>query len=138
MPKLEAVDGSYAHNQMIQPLGFQLGASNSVLRDGTNVATASGKMFTVTKTSTGLYTIALAQKTPWPELPFILPVLEQAAAPTSVCKVRYVKGSYSKSTRSFQVQVTLVSTGAASDGDAGDRCTIFLVGSITSVGTDPA
>lgn len=141
MPKLEAIDGSYAHSQMFQPLGFQLNltAAPTIFRDGTNVSTASGKMVSVTRVSAGLYTVTLDQKTPWPEVPFVLPHIEQAAAPTAPCQIKYVKGSYNKVTRSFQVQIqTVGTTPAASDGDAGDRVTILLTGSITSVGTDPA
>lgn len=140
MAKLNRVLGTYAQQQMYQPLGFQLGASNSVLRDGTNVTTASGKMFTVTRVSAGLYTIGLlAARGAWPTLPFILPVVEQAAAPTVPISVHYVKGSYSASARTFQVQVmTIGTTPAASDGDATDRVTIFFLGGIGSTGVDPA
>lgn len=138
MPKLDRDMGTYAHQWMVQPLGFQLGASNSVLRDGTNVA-STGKMFTVTKVSTGLYTINLSTSTVWPTLPFILPVVEQAAAPTAPVTVHYVKGSYSKTARTFQVQVmTVGTTPAASDGDATDRVTILLSGGIGGPGIDPA
>jgi hypothetical protein len=132
--------GSYAHSLMQQPMGFQLNgaAAPTVFRDGTNVASAK-KMVSITRVSAGLYTIQLDAKTPWPELPFIYPHIEQAAAPVAPCKVVYVKGSYSKATRSFQVQVLLVgATLTASDGDAGDRVTVLLMGSVASPGTDPA
>lgn len=137
MPTLEKLKGTYAHSQMFQPVGFQLGTPPTVFRDGTNVSSAK-KMVSVTRVSAGLYTVALDAKTPWPELPFIYPVLEQAAAPATPCKVRYVKGSWSKVTRSFQVQVQTITTPAASDGDATDRCTILIMGAIDSPGTDPA
>lgn len=140
MPRIEKLLGSYGHGLMIQPVGFQLNGAGAptILRDGTNVSTASGKMFSVARVSAGLFTITLDQKTPWPELPFIIPQLEQAAAPATPCKVRYVKGSYSKATRSFQVQVQTITTPTASDGDAADRCTILIMGGIASPGTDPA
>src|SRR3569833_458856 len=98
MPKLDKINGSYAHMQIVQPLGFQLNGSSAptVLRDGTKVATASGKLFTVVRTSIGLYTITLDQKTPWPEVPFILPHIAQVPSPTNICQIKEVRGSYSK------------------------------------------
>lgn len=136
---LEPLKGTYSHGLIVLPGGFQLGASNSVLRDGTNVSTASGKQFTVTKVSAGLYTVQFIAGFPIPERPFVFPSIHQAAAPTTPCKVHYVKGSWSQSTRSFQVQVmTVGTTPAASDGDAGDRIDFLVIGSILSVGTDPA
>lgn len=142
MPKLNRELGSYAQQQMLQPLGFQLNGAGAptVLRDGTNISTASGKLFTVSRVSAGLYTVTLSPLTrAWPVLPFVVPHIEQAAAPTAVCQVKYVKGSYSASAKTFQVQIqTVGTTPAASDGDAGDRVTILMMGGLGTSGIDPA
>lgn len=140
MPELERGPRTYAHNQMEQPLGFQLNGAGAptVLRDGTNVASAK-KIFTVVRTSIGLYTVSLDNKSVWPVFPFIYAQLEQAAAPTAPCTAKYVVNSYNAVARTFQIQVqTIGTTPAASDADAGNRITCLIKGGTDSVGQDPA
>lgn len=124
--------------------GFQLNSTGAptVLRDATNVASAK-KRFSVVRTSIGLYTVTMkvtgvVDPYPVPKLPFIFPQIEQAAAPTANCTARYVKNSWSTSARTFQIAINLTSTGAASDGDAGDRVSFTMEGSILGPGVDPA
>lgn len=139
MPVLQNLHGSYARAQITQPLSFQLNGASAptVLRDGTAVASATGKIFTVTRASAGLYTLTL-ERAVWPERPFVHVALEQAAAPTAHCQAHYVRDSYSASTRSFQVAVRTCAANAASDADAGDRICVSISGGISSAGKDPA
>lgn len=139
MPRIDPIRGSYAHEQIIQPLSFQVNGASAptVLRDGTDVSVATGKLFSVTRASAGLYTIALDSDTPWPTRPFLVATVDQAAAPTAQVEARVVVGSYNPSTKSFQVQL-ITAAGAASDGDAGDRVTVLVMGSYRTIGTDPA
>lgn len=130
--------GSYSPGQMHMLGGFQLGATPTVLRDGTRVASAS-KMFTVTRVSAGLYTVTFNDKFPIPARPFIQLTLQQAAAPVTPGRVHEVKASWSQSTRSFQIQCqTVGTTPAASDLDATDRVNFRVEGAISSAGEDPA
>lgn len=139
MARLEPVRGSYARYQMIQPLSWQVNGASAptVLRDGTNVNTATGKMFSVTRVSAGLFTVTLT-KAPWPQRPFFYPTVEQGAAPTAAVRAHYVKNSWNATNRTFQVQVLTSSTNTASDGDAGDRVSVLLMGGLSSPGVDPA
>ena len=118
--------------------GFQLNGASAptVLRDGSKVASAS-KKFTVVRNSAGNFTVTFTSGYPLPALPFIHVMLEQAAAPTADAYAFVVKSTWSQSTRSFQIQVQTLA-GAASDGDAGDRLTFLIVGSLISAGVDPA
>lgn len=132
--------GSYSPSLNIMVGGFQLNGSSAptVLRDGTKVS-SSQKMFTVSRVSAGLYTVTFNSGFPLPGLPFLDAKIEQVAAPVAPCKAHVVVGSWSLSTRSFQIQVlTNAGTPAASDGDAGDRLTFVMLGAIDSPGVDPA
>lgn len=132
--------GGYSRSIIRLLGGFELGNPPTVFRDGTNVASAS-KMFSVSHLGTGHYKVQFSttDKYPIPKLPFILPHIEQAAEPVAPCTVHVVKGSWDQSARSFELQVlTVGTTPAVSDGDAGDRITFEVIGSIDSVGTDPA
>jgi hypothetical protein len=132
--------GTYSKDQIELVGSFQLGNPPTVFRDGTNAASAK-KMFSVSHTGTGLYTVQFSttDKYPIPVRPFIKVQLEQAAAPTADAYAFVVKNSWSQVNRNFQIQVqTIGSTPAATDGDAGDRISFWVQGAISSVGTDPA
>ena len=132
--------GVYSPGQVMVVGGFQLNGASAptVFRDGTKVSSAQ-KKFSVSRVSAGLYTVTFTGGYPLPTLPFIHPSLEQAAAPTADAYAFLVKGSWSTSTRSFQVQLqTVGTTPAATDADAGDRVTFLFLGSTSSAGTDPA
>lgn len=135
---LYPVIGAMAPAQFLMEGSFQLGNPPTVLRDGTKVS-SSQKMFTVTRVSAGLYTVAFITGFPVPARPFIYLTLEQAAAPVAPVKAHVVKASWSQSTRSFQIQVqTVGTTPAASDGDAGDRVSFLVIGGRNSSAEDPA
>jgi hypothetical protein len=136
--RLKPLRGSYSHGQVIQPGGFDLVSSGNPLhvRDGTY---ATSKLFTVTRTSAGRYTVTWTGRNPIPALPFVLPQIEQAATPTTPCQARYVVGSWNQSARTFEIAVdTVGTTPAASDGDAGDRVTFLVIGAWDRPGVDPA
>lgn len=132
--------GCYSPDQMVMVGSFQLGASNSVLRDGTKAANAN-KQFTVTKMSTGLYEVDFIAGFPLPQKPFIFAQIEQAAPATTPCNVRVVKGTWdpTKGNRKFRVCVeTVGTTPAVSDGDATDRVSFFVIGGYDGPAVDPA
>lgn len=137
---LQPLIGSMSPGQMVMAGSFQLGASNSVLRDGTKVANAS-KMFTVTKVSTGIYEVDFIAGFPLPQKPFIFTEIEQAAPATTPCNARVVKSTWdpTKGNRKFRVCVESVgTTPAVSDGDAGDRVSFLVVGGFDGPSVDPA
>lgn len=136
--KLKPTRGSYSHGQVIQPGSFDLVSSGNplVVRDGTY---ATSKLFTVTRTGAGRYTVTWAGRNPIPKLPFVYATIEQDAAPTTPCQARYVVGSWNQSARTFQIAVDTVGTApAASDGHAGDRVSFLVMGAWDKPGIDPA
>ena len=137
---LQPLIGCYSPSQMVMVGSFQLGASNSVLRDGTKVA-SNEKMFTVTQVSTGLYEVDFIAGFPLPIHPFIFAEIEQGAPATTPCDVRVVKGTWdpTKGNRKFRLQVETTTTApAASDGDANDRVSFLVVGGFDGPSVDPA
>lgn len=131
--------GSYSPAQLTMNGSFQLNGASAptVLRDGTKVS-SSQKMFTVTRTSQGLYTVTFISGFPLPGLPFLFATIEQGATPTAAAYAYIVKGSWNTATRSFQIQLKTVAAAANTDADAGDRVTFEIKGAIESVGVDPA
>jgi hypothetical protein len=136
--------GNYSVGVMRCFGGFQLNGAGAptILRDMTNAASAK-KRFTVVRTSIGLYTVTMQpagvyDKYPVPVRPFVDAWIEQAAVPTNGCSAHYVRNSWNPATRTFQIAVNLMTTNAASDGDAADRISFEFAGSITGPGTDPA
>lgn len=137
---LKEIWGSYMPNQVLGAGSFQLGNPPTVLRDGTNVASAK-KMFTATHVSTGLYEVDWIAGFPLPRLPFIVPFIEQAAPATTPCNVRVVKGTWDPTTgnRKFRLCVETVGTSpAVSDADAGDRIGFIFIGGWEGPSVDPA
>lgn len=143
---LEPLWGSYSMGNLVQRGSFALGTPPTVFRDGTS-ASQSHKLFSVTRVSTGLYTVAFAAGLIMPKLPEVLVDIAQNAPPTTPCTAAEVVGSwtYTPGTAltggvySFQVNVqTVGTTPAQSDGHPGDRVKFFIVGSITPPGIDPA
>ncbi len=135
---LEKELGGYSHSMITMRGSFQCGAVPSVYRDGTN-ATNANKIFSVAQISAGLYEVTFVTGFPIPALPFIILTLAQGATPTTPCKVSEVNGSWNATTRKFRILMqTVGTTPAASNGDAGDRISFLVAGSINGVGTDPA
>lgn len=137
---LEPLWGSYSVGQLIQRGSFALGTPPTVFRDGTS-ASQTHKLFSVTRVSTGLYTVAFVNGLIMPKLPDIWVDIEQNQPPTTPCTAAQVLGSwtYSAGVYSFQVNVqTVGTTPAQSDGHAGDRVKFLVIGSITPPGIDPA
>src|SRR5690606_34968874 len=97
--------GSYSPSQLVMVGAFKTVTTSNptVLRDGTKVASGK-KMFSVTRESTGLYTVKFASDLRVPQLPFILVSLHQAAAPTADAVAHVVRDSWNPSTKSFQIQ----------------------------------
>lgn len=143
MPEIVKLAGSHGFDQLLIPIGWQLNGASAptVLRDGTYIA-SNEKMFTVVRTSIGLYTVSFAADgAERPTLPFLFPHIAQGAPPTTPCQIKEVKNSwaYSNGVYSFQVHIESVgTTPAASDGDVGDRVTVFIMGGLKSPGIDPA
>lgn len=138
MPVVRPLHGSYSYGQFRQTLSFQLNGASAptVLRDGTAVA-SSRKMFTVARTSAGLYTLTLDSKSRWPVRPEVTVRIEQGATPTAQVLGHYVKGSYNATAKTLQVKV-LTTANVASDGDATDRVSVTIEGSLGTAGVDPA
>ena len=135
-------DGLAAYSPGLKFLigGFRLnGTTPDTLRDGTNAA-SSKKMFTVTHLGTGHYKVVFNDNVrPLPIHPVILPTIEQAAPATTKCTVHYVQGTWSASTRSFELEVeTVGTTPAASDADVGNRIAFLIVGGYDGPAVDPA
>jgi len=126
--------GGYARGEPIRLYGsFTTRATSAPdqVRDG------NSKIVSVVRTSTGLYTVTLDKGFPIPEkLVHAEAQLHTTATPTVFASAKYVTGSWSQSARTFQIVTTTSS--AVADPDTGDRISFELVGSISSVGTDPA
>lgn len=107
------------------------------VRDG-----SSDYISTVVRTSAGLFTVTIATGFTIPDkLVYSCAHLQQAANPTVWSRAHIVRDSYSKVTRTFQVQVlkataTADTADAASDADDNDLVSFWLTGSIDSIGTD--
>lgn len=132
--------GGYARGQVVRLHGsFRIDGTNDpdVVRDGNSACVAS-----VDRDSAGLFTVTFDDGFPIPEtLVSGGAKLWRAAVPTQiVTECNLVVGSYSQSTRSFQIACVdgADGTNAAVDPDDNDMISFELVGSVSSVGTDPA
>jgi hypothetical protein len=142
--KTEREAGGYAR-QVIRLMGsFQINGTSTpdVIRDGKSALIKS-----VVRDSAGLFTVTLNDHGTLPSLM----ITERAwaspkSSPVKVVDAGVVVGSYSQSTRSFQIQTNVIAdTGASSytdpavgDPDDNSRINFELVGSLTSAGTDAA
>ena len=112
--------------------------SPTVLRDGGSKCITS-----VVRVSAGLYTVTFDAGFPIPER-LVASRIDHApatAVPALDVTAKMLATSYSMTTRSFQIQLTVptgATTQAASDGITGDVVSFSLHGSISSIGTDPA
>lgn len=130
--KLEKELGGYGRYIIREVLSFRTGATPDRIRDG-----RSGLVLSVTNVSAGLYRVKLRIDRPRPQRHIhAVPSLHQAAIPTVPARIHYVKDSWNYATGEFDVKVLREDTLAAFDGDAGDRISIELVGSTSTVGTD--
>lgn len=132
---LEKELGTYSRSVVHLRGSFQsTGAAPTVIRDGKT------NMFTVARTSAGLFTVTIAAGFPIPKLLTTESAhLSSSATPTVIAQANIVVGSYSQSARTFQIVVYHTSgTPGVGDPDSGDRINFELVGSINSAGTDPA
>jgi len=132
--------GGYARGQVVRLHGsFRIdGTSNpDVIRDGNSAYVAS-----VTRVSAGLFTVKFDKDFPIPEILTSWKIsMARAAVPTQeITECNLVVDSYSMSARTFQVACVDGSDGSngAVDPDDNDMIGFELVGSISSVGTDPA
>lgn len=135
--KLEKELGSYSRWIQHEYLSFQTNGASAptVIRDG-----KTGLVKSVTRVSAGLYTVAL--RTDRPTMKYqISPVVSLTqinVPPTQGSDAYFVEGSWNQSAGTFQVQVTNGTGTTNVDPDTGCRVAVRLVGSIRSVGTDPA
>lgn len=132
--------GGYARGQVVRLHGsFRInGTSNpDAVRDGNSDCIAS-----VVRNSAGLFTVTFDAGFPLPERLVSGRVsIFRAAVPTQiVTECHLVVDSYSMVTRAFQIACVdgADGTNAAVDPDDNDMISFELVGSISSVGTDPA
>lgn len=116
---------------------LQGSSAPTVLRDGTNVV-STGKWFTVSRTSAGLYLVTIATGFPIPKVPFIITEVSQSATPTNHAFSCKVVGTWSSTTRTFNILIRKTTDGSASDGDVNDRVTFNVMGSYVGPGIDPA
>lgn len=135
--------GGYGRYIIRELLSFRYNSTGPVLdriRDG-----KSGLVLSVTRGTAGLYTIKMRKDRPYVtagKYIHVDPTLSQAAAPTVFADVHYVEGSWTVAADgiTFQVQVMRRATeavaAAASDPDNGNRISIELVGSVSTVGQD--
>lgn len=146
MPYLQPVR-QYGSNVVTHRVSFRFVNSATIdrIRDGrSGVFTSPGG--SVVRDSAGLFTITLSSKCPAPKLELTGNVIVEHAAglPATFVQGWIVKDSYSVATRSFQIQLIQLPTGAAyvqpavADPGANDRVVIEFTGSISDSGKDPA
>jgi hypothetical protein len=143
---LNREEGGYARGDVIRLYGgFKYTASGNVvdtIRDGNSKCVAS-----VTRVSAGLYEVTFDTGFPIPER--LVTARAWVRQSTTVGKVLFAhvpESTYSQSTRKFRIQTIVVGDVALSaytDPAAGDpddqaRVEFELIGSISSIGTDPA
>jgi len=132
--------GGYARGQVVRlPGSFRIDGTNDpdVIRDGNSACVA-----TVERDSAGLFTVTFDDDFPIPERLTSWDVsIARAAVPTQeISECNLVVDSYSQVTRSFQIACVDHGDGSngAVDPDDNDMIAFELVGSISSIGTDPA
>jgi hypothetical protein len=140
--------GSYSRYVIHERLSFRYNSTGPVLdriRDG-----KTGLVKTVTRDSAGLYTIKIRADRPYVAGGKYITVhasLSQVAAPTVYADVHYVEGTWATGNDAdgskyitFKVKVfkraTDVAAAVASDPDNGDRISVTLSGSYSTVGQD--
>lgn len=137
---LQEEKGGYARGLPVRLYGsFRINGTSTpdAVRDGQSKCVAS-----VARVSAGLFTVTFDAGFPIPERLVSWRVsMARAAVPTQeVTECNMVVDSYSQSTRSFQIATVDGADGsnAAVDPDDNDQIAWEIVGSISSVGTDPA
>ncbi len=132
--------GGYARGQVVRLHGsFRIDGTDDpdVIRDGNSSCVSA-----VERGSAGLFTVTFDEGFPIPETLVSWKVsMARAAAPTQeISECHLVVDTYSQSTRSFQIATCdgVDGSNAAVDPDDNDMISFELVGSISSVGTDPA
>lgn len=109
--KLTEEKGTYAQAGIIHIYGsFQTNGSSAptVIRDGNSrLITGAGSSGSVVRTSAGLYTVTMDGPCPIPSILLNAWVGNHClSSPTSMFNAYFVDGSYSTTTRSFQILVT--------------------------------
>ncbi len=132
--------GGYARGQVVRLHGsFRIDGTSDpdVIRDGNSACVSA-----VDRESAGLFTVTFDDDFPIPETLASWKVsMARGAVPTQeITECFLVVDTYSQSTRTFQIACVDGADGsnAAVDPDDNDMISFELVGSISSVGTDPA
>lgn len=141
--KTEKEAGGYSRQIVRLHGSFQINGTTTpdVIRDGKSkliksVSRDAAGKFTVTFNDHGVLPALLTSERA---------TISTTNSPTKVCEARVVVGSYSQSSRSFQIVCIKTGTvgGSAAapvvdDPDDNDRVNFELVGSLTSAGKDAA